>query len=94
MERAKHESLALQEISRAGGGPIFRSAVIASCAAIDGLKELYRDEIYSLQNLLSRTQARPGRPPKKEQEEISLNHIQRLNLISVVIVLYVCHIYI
>ena len=67
----------------AGGGPIFRTAVIASCAAIDGLKELYRDEIYSLQNLLSRTQARPGRPPKKEQEEISLNHIQRINLIFV-----------
>ena len=44
---------------------------------------LYRDEIYSLQILLSRTQAGPGRTVKKEQEEISPNHVQRLNLISV-----------
>ena len=43
----------------------------------------YRDEIYSLQNLLSRTQAGPGRAVKKEQEEISPNHVQRINLISV-----------
>ena len=45
----------------------------------------YRDEIYSLQNLLSRTQAGPGRSVKKEQEEISPNHVQRINLISVLI---------
>ena len=44
---------------------------------------LYRDEIYSLQILLSRTQAGPGRTVKKEQEEISPNHVQRINLISV-----------
>ena len=44
---------------------------------------MYRDEIYSLQNLLSRTQAGPGRTVKKEQEEISPNHVQRINLISV-----------
>ena len=44
---------------------------------------IYRDEIYSLQNLLSRNQAGPGRTVKKEQEEISPNHVQRLNLISV-----------
>ena len=43
----------------------------------------YRDEIYPLQNLLSRTQAEPGRTVKKEQEEISPNHVQRINLISV-----------
>ena len=43
----------------------------------------YRDEIYSLQILLSRTQAGPGRAVKQEQEEISPNHVQRLNLISV-----------
>ena len=43
----------------------------------------YRDEIYSLQILLSRTQAAPGRTVKKEQEEISPNHVQRINLISV-----------
>ena len=36
----------------------------------------YRDEIYSLQILLSRTQAGPGRTVKQEQEEISPNHIQ------------------
>ena len=44
---------------------------------------LYRDETCSLQILLSRTQAGPGRTVKQEQEEISPNHIQRLNLISV-----------
>ena len=43
---------------------------------------MYRDEIYSLQILLS-TQAGPGRTVKQEQEEISPNHVQRLNLISV-----------
>ena len=44
---------------------------------------LYRDEIYSQQILLSRTQAGPGRTVKQEQEEISPSHVQRLNLISV-----------
>ena len=48
--------------------------------------DVYRDEIYSLQNLLSRTQAGPGRTVKKEQEEISPNHVRRINLISVRIV--------
>ena len=45
-------------------------------------RQKYRDEIYSLQNLLSRTQAGPDRTVKKEQEEISPNHVQRTNLIS------------
>ena len=45
---------------------------------------MYRDENYSLQILLSRTQAGPGRTVKQEQEEISQNHVQRINLISVV----------
>ena len=40
-----------------------------------GWATLYREEIYSLQNLLSRTQEGPGRTVKKEQEEISPNHI-------------------
>ena len=44
---------------------------------------MYRDEIYSLQILLSRTQAGPGRTVKQEQEEISPNHVQGINLISV-----------
>ena len=44
---------------------------------------VYRDEIYSLQIVLSRTQAGPGRKVKQEQEEISPNHVQRLILISV-----------
>ena len=44
---------------------------------------MYRDEIYSLQILLSRTQAGPGRTVKQVQEEILPNHVQRLNLISV-----------
>ena len=47
--------------------------------------DVYRDEIYSLQILLSRTQAEPGKRVKQEQEEISRNHVQRLNLISVVV---------
>ena len=44
---------------------------------------VYRDEIYSLQILLSRTHAGPGRTVKHEQEETSPNHVQRKNLISV-----------
>ena len=43
-----------------------------------------------MQNLLSRTQAGPGRTVKKEQEEISPNHVQRLNLFSVLIK-WSCH---
>ena len=46
------------------------------------LKE-YRGEIYSLQILLSRTQAGPGRAVKEQQEQNSPNHVQRINLISV-----------
>ena len=37
---------------------------------------VYRGEIYSLQILLSRTQAGPGRQIKQEQEDISRNHAQ------------------
>ena len=48
-----------------------------------GCTRLYRDEIYSLQILLNTTQAGPGRTVKQEQEEISPNHVQRINLISV-----------
>ena len=40
-------------------------------------RQTYRDEIYSLQILLSRTQAGPGRAFKQEQEEISPNYVQR-----------------
>ena len=36
-----------------------------------------------MQILLSRTQAGPGRTVKQEQEEMSPNPVQRLNLISV-----------
>ena len=36
-----------------------------------------------MQILLSRTQAGPGRTVKQELEEISPNHVQRKNLISV-----------
>ena len=43
----------------------------------------YRDEIYSLQILISRTQAGPCRTVKQEQEQISPNHVHRINLISV-----------
>ena len=48
-----------------------------------GLATIYRDEIYSLQILLSRTQAGQGRTVKQGQEEISPNHVQRFNLISI-----------
>ena len=41
-----------------------------------------RDEILTLQILLSRTQAGPVRTVKQEQEENYCNHVQRLNLIS------------
>ena len=43
----------------------------------------YRAEKKSLQILLSRTQAGPGRKVKQEQEEISRNHVPRLFLGSV-----------
>ena len=36
-----------------------------------------------MQILLSRTHAGPGRTVKQEQEEISPNHVQRINLISI-----------
>ena len=45
--------------------------------------KVYRDEIYSLQILLSRTQAGPGRTVKQEQGEISPHNVQRLNIICV-----------
>ena len=44
---------------------------------------MYRAEKKSLQILLSRTQAGPGRKVKQEQEEISRNHVPRLFLGSV-----------
>ena len=50
---------------------------------LSNIRWLYRDEIYSLQNLLIRTQAGSGRTVKKEQEEISPNHVQRINLIYI-----------
>ena len=43
-------------------------------------KNNYRVEKKSLQILLSRTQAEPGRTAKQEQEEISRNHVPRLFL--------------
>ena len=74
----KRESL----ISARSAGSI-RSSLLLSHAAKFRLAT-YRDAIYSLQILLSRTQAGPGRTVKQEQEEISPNHVQRINLISVV----------
>ena len=46
-------------------------------------KCVFQKECDTLQILLSRTQAGPGRTVKQQQEEISPNHIQSLNLISV-----------
>ena len=46
-------------------------------------KILYRDEINSLQIQISRTQAAPGRVVKVQHEQNSPNHVQRINLISV-----------
>ena len=51
----------------------------------------------SLEILLSRTQAGPGRTVKEEQEEISPNHVQRINLLSVhyvIILFHLSHIFI
>ena len=48
---------------------------------------IYRAEKKSLQILLSRTQAGPGRKVKQEQEEISRNHVPRLFLGSVVYII-------
>ena len=46
------------------------------------IRDNYRAEIKSLQILLSRTQAGPGRKVKQEQEEISRNYVPRLFLSS------------
>ena len=46
-------------------------------------KRAYRDEINSLQIQLSSTQAGLGRAVKEQQEQNSPNHVQRINLISV-----------
>ena len=43
----------------------------------------YRDRLKGVQIVLSNSQAEPGRTVQQEQEEISPNHVQRLNLISV-----------
>ena len=39
-------------------------------------KVLYRDRLKGVQNLLSNSQAGPGRKVKQEQEEISRNRVQ------------------
>ena len=44
---------------------------------------LYRDRLKSVQILLIRTQAGPGRAVKQEQEEHSRNHVQAFKLVSV-----------
>ena len=50
------------------------------------MDQAYRDEIYSLQIQLSRTQVGPGRAVKEQQGQNSPNHLQRINLISVHVV--------
>ena len=50
-------------------------------------RPLYRDEINSLQIQLSRTQAGSGRAVKEQKEQNSPNHVQRINLISVYLIL-------
>ena len=49
------------------------------------LQSNYRDEINSLQIQLSRTRAGPGRAVKEQQEQNSPNHVQRINVISVLL---------
>ena len=50
----------------------------------DGIASmLYRDRLKSMQILLSRTQAGPGRAVKQEQKQTSRNHVQNLQSISV-----------
>ena len=53
--------------------------------SINAPKEQYRDEMNSLQIQLSSTQAGPGRAVKEQQEQNSPNHVQRINLISVIV---------
>ena len=45
----------------------------------------YRARNKGVQISLSNSQAGPGRTVKQEQEEISPNHVQRINLISVLL---------
>ena len=47
------------------------------------LSKTYRDDIYFLFDLISRNQARPDRTVRLNQEEISRNHVQGINLVSV-----------
>ena len=49
-------------------------------------QDMYRDETNSLQIQLSRTQAGLGRAVKEQQEQNSPNHVQIINLISVLII--------
>ena len=44
---------------------------------------MYRDRLKGVQILLSNSQAGPGRKVKQEQEEISRNHVQAFQPISV-----------
>ena len=50
---------------------------------IYSVQYMYRDEIYSLQILLSKTQAGPGRTGKQEQLQTFRNHVQAFKPISV-----------
>ena len=47
------------------------------------MQENYRGVNKGLYDLLSRTQAEPGRTVKQEQEEISRNHVQTFIYLSV-----------
>ena len=53
-----------------------RSSVGRAWQAVKKFKYMYRGLNKSVNVLLSRTQAGPGRTVKKEQEEISRNHVQ------------------
>ena len=63
----------------------FQICLLKLCSSsVHPMSSTYRAEKKSLQILLSRTQAGPGRKVKQEQVEISSNHVPRLFLSYVV----------
>ena len=54
----------------------FNGFVLPKITLTGRWKWIYRDRQKSMQILLSRTQAGPGRTGKQEQEQSSCNHVQ------------------
>ena len=58
----------MYEVKKCAGCMISQLLLSNFLCSLPSLELMYRDEIYCLQNLLSRTQAVTGRTVKKEQE--------------------------